>query len=168
MFTTNSSSNIPFHHISAPSVDAHYILFLDIDKTLKGIRSARELLLTTPFANKQGEYIRPIECDQVVGISSEIKDVATKISWKLKSMDRLQALSNANYYKLLMHLYSAGDKSRKLNELLREFRSICMETTGQQRTIFIKVQKEISIIARTCEQIEAETEELLDSMLLRY
>ncbi|MBI5840937.1 MAG: hypothetical protein HZB19_12625 [Chloroflexi bacterium] len=168
MLTTDNPSNIPFHYISAQTVDSNYILALEIDKTLQGLHSAKGLLLTTPFTDEQGEFIRPTECDQLMDISNEIKESAEEISWKVKSIDKLQALSNGNFYKLLMYLYSAIDKSRKLNKQLMHFRSICTDTTSQKRNIFIKIQEEISIIAQTCDQIVVETEELIDSLLLKH
>jgi hypothetical protein len=168
MIATDNSSNIPYHFVSGPSVDKQYMLLVEIDKTLQGVHSARESLLSTLFANGQGEYIRPVECDHVVEVSNKIIEIAAKVSGKLRSMDNLAVLSDTTYCKLLMHLYSASDKSRKLNELLSQFRSICMETTNQQRSIFGRVQKEITITIRICEQIEAETEELLDSVLLKH
>jgi hypothetical protein len=168
MLTTDDFPNTPFHFVSVPPPDTNFVLLAEIDKALEGVRLARELLLNTSFANGRGEFIKPIECDQIDDISKEIREVTTTISQKLKSMDGLHVLSTANYHKILMHLYSAIDRSRKLTELMRQFRPICLEETSQQRNYFMKAHQEVSVFAKTCAQIEAETEEFIDSMFMKY
>lgn len=157
-----------FSHYVTPSLaDPHYILFVEIDMLLVKIRSSRISLLDTPFVFGTGGYIRPIECDQVMDISIELVEIVEKARSTLTSVDKLVPLSNHNHYKLLMHLYGASDKSSKLNELLRKYRSICLETTEQQRRSLSKIQTEISFLTELCEQAEGETEDLL-AILAKY
>jgi hypothetical protein len=165
MSSKKRQSKFSYHYISAPSVDTYHLILIELDKSLDGIRAARELLLKTPFIKTEGQYIRPIECDRVENISEDIANIATLISQKLKAIGKLQAFSTSNYSLLFMYVYSAKDNSRKIIDNVRQFRSVCMETTSQQRVYFIKVQQELSKIAKTCSQIETETDQFIDKML---
>ncbi len=166
MFTTNTPPNRSFHYVSASSLNPQYLLLIDTTKMLEKIFSYRNLLLNSAFTTTRGEYIRPRECDQATDISNEIRDLTSKLPGKLRAIDDLHAMPKSNYRKLVMYLYSANDRFCNLADLLNQFRPISMQNTGQQRSIFIKIQKEIVDCVRACEQIEAETEKLLDLMLL--
>ena len=166
MFTThNSSSKIPFHFVTASS---HYSLSsfsLKLESELESISNSKKMLSNSPLIDPSG-YIRPIECDKVVEIFDVMTDAFTEMSMQLKSMDRLQALSVPNYYKLQVKLYLASNKLLTLTELVSQIRSICMKKNPQQQRILARAQRELLEIERICEQIEAESKELLDCMLL--
>lgn len=167
MFTTDIHSSVPFHYISASVSNSQYSLILDIEKTQGEIFSFRRKLSATFFSNSMVGNIRSIECDQAMEITRNVRKLSIGLSRKLNSIDKVQFLSKSPYYKILMYLYSASDKSCILDELIKQFRPICTDSTGQQRASFIKIQKEIIIFVRTCEQIETETEVFIDTMLLR-
>jgi hypothetical protein len=166
MLTPDDPTKLPFHYFSASSFDLEHYLVIEISKALEEILASRRRLLDTPLSTGEGEYIRPIECDQVMDLTHHIREITTKLSRKLSSIDQAQEVSN-NYYKLLMYLYSASEKSRNIDRLIQQFRPICMDSTSKQRTNFTKIQREVTTFARTCEKIEAETEGILDSILLK-
>jgi hypothetical protein len=166
MVTSNDPSNFPSHYITTSLMNAQYALVLELEKTLSAIRTSKRHFMNASLMSNRDGFIRPIDCDQVTDLMVTIIEVSSKMAGKLKSLNKLQELSSTNYYELLMYLYSANNAAHRSNELLGEFRSICMDESGKQRRMLSTVQQEILIVARECEQIEAETEELLDSMLL--
>jgi len=166
MLTPDDPSQPPVHHIGMFSFDPKYYLVIEISGALQEILASRTKLLGTPLSAGEGEYIKPIECDQVMDLTHHIREVTTKLSRKLGLIDQAQELAD-NHYKLLMYLYSANEKSRHIDRLLQQFRPICMESTNKQRTNFTKIQREVATFALTCEKIEVETEEILDSILLK-
>lgn len=109
----------------------------------------------------------PVECDHVTDISKELRTVTNKISVQLSSVVNSRRLSDDSYRRLIMYLYSASDKSRKLESIMSQFRPICMQATTQQRSTFNKAEKEIRILIRACEKIVGDTENLLDSVLTK-
>ena len=143
-----------------PKVDIYYTFFIE------DIRLGKEMLLAMPFSDGHSEYILPIECDQALNISNEIEAIFTEMAQKLKTIDKLKMLSNMNYNKLLMHLYSANEKLNRLNELLTQFRPICMKTTKRQHKILGVIHKETLMLIQLCEKIEVETKALIDSISL--
>lgn len=156
-----------FHYISPPSPNPYYLLLLDITRTLEALESCKTQLANTPFFTSDAEYIRPVECDQVAKISRDIREAATKLAGKLGLIGNLHGLPGATYYKLNMYLRSAEGKSQKLDELIRRFRPICMQNTRQQRDTFASVQEAIRICMQVCEQVQRETEAVLDTILLK-
>lgn len=162
--TTTGKSSASYHYISASPLDLNYKLLVEIDMTLQVVRSAREHLMNTPFVIGRGEYIKPVECDQAVKISNDIRDMAAKISYRLDSIDKLQVLSTTNYYKLLMQLYSASDRSTTLSEILVQFRSVCTETSLRRRSLYFQTVKELSAFIQICEKLEVEIDEMLNSV----
>ncbi len=161
-------SNNQYHIVAAPTNDPSYRLLIEIDQAFQGFRAAKEILMTTPLLNGQGETIRPIECDHVHTISNEIKDNIRYISQKIRSLDKLQLSSYSSSSSLVMYLYSATDKSYKLMELMKQLRRVCTESTNQKQNVFQKAKMDISVFANTCEQIEMETNEFLENMFLKY
>jgi len=164
MFTTNNPFHYPSKLFAANPI--HHTPFIEINKTLEDIRASKNALSSTLFVLEQDSCIRPVECDEAVNIVNDIKRVVSKTTKSIKSRASLQT-PNIAYYKLLVHLYTANDKSGKLNNLMGQFRSICTETTTEQRKVLDNVKKEISSIVWICEKIENETENILDAMLLQ-
>jgi hypothetical protein len=165
MFSTDTP-NISAHYIPKPPPHVQYDLLLDIDLGAKAIRSLRELLAANQLTRNPMNFIRPKECDQVAEILTMLRNIVGQLSDKLKSMDRRNALSYGNYHQFLMYLYAANDHSQKLIKLIHRFRSICMETSPERQQIAGDAQKDIWTVIRLCEQLEAESEELANSMLL--
>ena len=141
----------------------HYV---EIEKALREMHSLREKLLTLPFMLDKEGYVRPVECDQAVDILKKINRAVKKISGKLILLNELQAISGSYYYKTLMYLYSASDKSGTTSEVIRQYRSICLDPNTQQRKTFTKAHKEVLEIVRACENAERDADELLDTLRL--
>jgi hypothetical protein len=166
MLDPSRPSERSFHYISPSSPSPYYLLLLDITRALDALESCKTQLLDSPFSTSNGEYIRPVECDQVMEVSRSIRETGTRLSGKLGLIGSLHGLSGTTYYKLNMYLHSASGKSKKLEGLLMQFRPICMQNSSQQRETFARVQGAIRMCMQVCEQVREETEAVLDTILL--
>ena len=166
MLSYNDPSKNPFHLISASSYNARYMYYVETEKALRELHSLRIKLLTLPFMLDNEGYVRPVECDQVVDILKKINRTVKKISGKLILLNESLAISGSYYYKTLMYLYSASDKSGTTSEVIRQYRSICLDPTTQQRKTFTEAHKEVLEIVRACENAEQDADKLLDTLRL--
>lgn len=166
MLNLTRSSDPSFHYVYPSSPNRYYLLMVDTDRILEELESCKMQLLDTPFSTSCGEYIYPVECDQIMDTSRDIREAVIRLAAKLGAIANLHGLPSGTYYKLNLYLHSAGGKSQKLDELLRKFRPICMQNSRQQRDTFARVQEAIRVCMQVCDQIQQETEEVLDTILM--
>ena len=167
MLNTGKSPTPSFHFISASRPNPNSLLLLDLTQILDALESCTTQLLESPFLSSGGEYIRPIECDRALEVLREMREAISGLTAKLRAAAPLYAGSGSSYYRLNMYLYSTGGKSRKLDEMLREFRRICMEPSSRQRQAFAGIRDAMKNTIDACERLTTETEATLDAMLMR-
>jgi hypothetical protein len=166
MFEPAEQPSSSFHYVRPTSPNPYYLLLLDITRALESLNSCKRQLSITPFSTSPGEYILPVECDEVVDISRTIRETAFKLAAQMGVIGNVRGLPGATYYRLNMYLHSARGKSHRLDELLSRFRPICMQSTRQQRKTFASIQEAIGVCMQVCDQIQQETEAVLDTILM--
>lgn len=137
-----------------------------LQNLIKELSASEKAVRMHPFSVDPRSTIRPIDCDNMLGILNDMQHSVDRLTGILRQVDDLSVMVIFNRYSLLMSLYTLQERSKKLNSYLFEFRSLCLKRSEETQRAQTRIFSEISHLLRQFGKTAIEAESILGSIIL--